>query len=140
MSSPSPAPVGVPHFNRNVPQGGCVVEVVLDGEVVVGTRVVVVGAPVVVVEVTATVVVVGASVVVVLAGSVAAAPPHGFGWQVPGPRSMPPFSRHARGVFTRHLVTPLARVWQHWIGSWRRWRPAEAGCTPARRRVQAMTP
>ncbi len=86
------------------------------------------------------VLVVGPVVVVVLVGSVAAAPPHGFGWQVPGPRSMPPFSRHARGVFTRHLVTPLARVWQHWIGSWRRWRPAEAGCTPARRRVQAMTP
>ena len=86
------------------------------------------------------VLVVGPVVVVVLVGSVAAAPPHGFGWQVPGPTSMPPFSRHARGVFTRHLVTPLARAWQHWIGSWRRWRPAEAGCTPARRRVQAMTP
>ena len=60
-------------------------------------------------------------------GNVAAAPRHGFGWQVPGPMSMPPYLRHARGVFTRHLVAPLARVWQHWIGSRRRWRLAEAG-------------
>ncbi len=125
-------------------------EVVLDAGVVVELVVVVLGVDDAVVELVlgvdevevllGLVLVVGPVVVVVLVGSVAAAPPHGFGWQVPGPRSMPPFSRHARGVFTRHLVTPLARVWQHWIGSWRRWRPAEAGCTPARRRVQAMTP
>jgi len=126
------------------------VEVVLDAGVVVELVVVVLGVDDAVVELVlgvyevevllGLVLVVWPVVVVVLVGSVAAAPPHGFGWQVPGPRSMPPFSRHARGVFTRHLVTPLARVWQHWIGSWRRWRPAEAGCTPARRRVQAMTP
>jgi len=118
------------------------VEVVLDARVAVELVGVVLGGDDAVVELVLVVdeVVVGPVVVVVLVGSVAAAPPHGFGWQVPGPRSMPPFSRHARGVFTRHLVTPLARVWQHWIGSWRRWRPAEAGCTPARRRVQAMTP
>ena len=125
-------------------------EVVLDAGVVVELVVVVLGVDDAVVELVlgfdevevllGLVLVVWPVVVVVLVGSVAAAPPHGFGWQVPGPRSMPPFSRHARGVFTRHLVTPLARVWQHWIGSWRRWRPAEAGCTPARRRVQAMTP
>jgi len=126
------------------------VEVVLDAGVVVELVVVVLGVDDAVVELVlgvdevevllGLVLVVWPVVVVVLVGNVAAAPPHGFGWQVPGPRSMPPFSRHARGVFTRHLVTPLARVWQHWIGSWRRWRPAEAGCTPARRRVQAMTP
>ena len=112
-------------------------EVVLDAGVVVELVVVVLGVDDAVVELVlgvdevevllGLVLVVGPVVVVVLVGSVAAAPPHGFGWQVPGPRSMPPFSRHARGVFTRHLVTPLARVWQHWIGSWRRWRPAETG-------------
>ena len=56
-------------------------------------------------------------VVVVLGGDVPVAPPQGFGWQVPGPMSVPPFLRHARGGFTRHLVAPLAPVWQHWIGS-----------------------
>jgi hypothetical protein len=64
---------------------------------------------------------------VVLVGNVAAARPHGFGWQVPGPMSTPPFLEHARGVFTRHFVAPLGRVWQHWIGSWGWWGPAEAG-------------
>ena len=133
-----PVPVRVPHFSKNVPHRGTVVEVVLDGTVIVELEVLVLlGADDVVVELVLVVdevevllglvLVVGPVVVVVLVGSVAAAPPHGFGWQVPGPTSMPPFSRHARGVFTRHLVTPLARVWQHWIGSWRRWRPAEMG-------------
>ena len=121
-----------------MPHAGTVVEVVLDGVVVVELEVVLLsGVDDVVVEVVLVVdevevllglvLVVGPVVVVVLVGSVAAAPPHGFGWQVPGPRSMPPFSRHARGVFTRHLVTPLARLRQHWIGSRRWWRPAEAG-------------
>ena len=112
-------------------------EVVLDAGVVVELEVVLLGVDDAVVGLVLAVdevevllglvLVVWPVVVVVLVGSVAAAPPHGFGWQVPGPTSMPPFSRHARGVFTRHLVTPLARVWQHWIGSWRRWRPAETG-------------
>jgi hypothetical protein len=91
---------------------------------------VVVGASVVVVEVGAPVVVVGASVVVVLVGDGGAAPPHGSGLQVPGPMSRPPFLRHARGVFTRHLETPLALVWQHWTGSRRRWRPAASAPRP----------
>src|SRR5437867_9643535 len=96
---------GTPHFSRNVPQGGTVVEVVL-------------------------------VVVVVVIGNVAAAP-HGFGLQVPGPMSMSPFFRHARGLFTRHFGAPLAPAWQHWIGSWRCWRPAEPA---ARRRGEACRP
>jgi len=98
---------------------------------------VVVGASVVVVEVGTALVVVGASVVVVLVGDAAAALPHGSGSQVPGPMSMPPFVRQARGLFTRHFVAPLAAVRQHWIGPWR---PAETGSAPARRSVQAKMP
>jgi len=113
------------------------VEVVLDAGVVVELVVVVLGVDDAVVELVlgvdevevllGLVLVVWPVVVVVLVGNVAAAPPHGSGSQVPGPTSMPPFLRHARGVFTRHLVAPLARLRQHWIGSRRWWRPAEAG-------------
>ena len=56
---------------------------------------------------------------------------------VPGPMSMPPFVRHASGLFTRHFVAPLAAVRQHWIGSWR---AAETGPAPASRSVQAKNP